>query len=138
MGNFTLQKAETVRAKKVIEALFAKTSKSMVAYSFRFSWILVEPNENHCAVLFISSKKKLKLAVDRNRRKRLLRELYRLNKLPLLDDLKSRNQSIALSLNYVGADTLNMQKHDELFKKALNKLILELQKNHTSTVPLAH
>lgn len=138
MSKLGLQKTERVRSQKVIDALFGKTSKAITAFGFRFSWVWIEPNETHCAVLFISSKKKLKTAVERNRRKRLLRELYRINKTPLLDFLKKEDRCIALSLNYIGADELNMHLHEANYVKAINKLILELQKNNPVSVHPAH
>jgi ribonuclease P protein component len=138
MSKLGLQKTERVRSQKVIDTLFGKTSKAFMAYGFRFSWVWLEPNAAHCAVLFISSKKKLKTAVERNRRKRLLRELYRLNKTPLLEYLKAENRYIALSLNYTGADELSMKLHQANFIKALNKLNLELQKNNTVSIYPAH
>ena len=138
MQKLGLHKSERVRSQKVIDSLFGKTSKAITAFGFRFSWIWVEPNETHCSVLFISTKKKLKTAVERNRRKRLLRELYRINKKPLIDFLKEKDQSIALSLNYTGVEELNMHLHGALYVKAINKLILELQKNNPVSVHPAH
>ncbi|MDZ4668595.1 MAG: ribonuclease P protein component [bacterium] len=135
----TLEKLERLRAKKVIDSLFAKSCRAQVAYGFRFSWsFLSEPNPQHCAVLFISSKKKLKLAVDRNKRKRLLKELYRLNKSPLLEFLSAHQLSLALSINYVGGTPLNFHAHQVSFQKALQKIIIELQKHYTSTLHPAH
>jgi ribonuclease P protein component len=134
MSKLGLQKTERVRSQKVIDTLFGKTSKALMAYGFRFSWVWLEPNAAHCSVLFVCSKKKLKTAVERNRRKRLLRELYRINKTPLLDYLKAENHYIALSLNYTGADQLSLNLHTANFIKALNKLNIELKKNNTVSI----
>ncbi|MCF8254551.1 MAG: ribonuclease P protein component [Bacteroidia bacterium] len=134
-----LLKVERVRAKKTIDSLFGKASKAIIAYPFRFSWVWLEPNSlGNCSVLFISSKKKLKSAVDRNRRKRLLKELYRLNKTPLVTYLSKNGLNLALSINFVGSETLDFHLHTPLFQKAINKLLLELQKNNTSTLPPTH
>ncbi len=138
MSSFSLHKTERISAQKHIDALFGKESAAMVAYGFRFSWILLPAPAQTCAVLFISSKKKLKTAVERNQRKRLLRELYRLNKNPLLDFLLANELRLALSLNYVGMSPLKMKTHEPAFVQAINKLILAVQKNHTSTLPAAH
>jgi ribonuclease P protein component len=136
---FTLEKSERLRSQKVIDALFTKNCAATLAFGFRFSWVfLSEPSAHNCAVLFISSKRKLKLAKDRNRRKRLLRELYRLNKHPLLQFLASNNLSIALSINYVGAKELDFNLQQVAFQKAIQKIILELQKTHTSPLHPAH
>lgn len=136
---FTLEKQERLRAQKVIDALFTKSCPATVAFGFRFSWFfLPEPSTHYCAVLFISSKRKLKLAKDRNRRKRLLRELYRLNKHPLLQFLASNNLNIALSINYVGAKELDITLQQVAFQKAIQKIIIELQKTHTSAIHPVH
>lgn len=136
---FTLEKSERLRSQKVIDALFTKSCAATVAFGFRFSWVLLsEPSAHHCAVLFISSKRKLKLAKDRNRRKRLLRELYRLNKHPLLQFLASNHLNLALSINYVGAKELDITLQQVAFQKAIQKIILELQKTHTIPVHPAH
>jgi hypothetical protein len=64
-----------------------------------------------------------------------LRELYRLNKLPLVSYLEQNELFIALSLNFVGADELDFHLHTPKFKKAIQQLIFELQKNTHSAPP---
>jgi ribonuclease P protein component len=129
---YKLGKTERARNKKVVQDLFAKGAPSLTCSGFRFTYIFLKKQPAACQVLFISSRKKLKTAVLRNRRKRLLREMYRLNKLPLLSYLEQNQLFIALSLNFVGADELDFHLHTPKFKKALQQLILEFQKNTDS------
>ncbi len=138
MPGFSLHKSEKVRSQKLIESLFGKKTPAFVHAGFRIAWVQTDTTQAPCSVLFVSPKKKLKLAHDRNKRKRLLRELYRLNKQDLLDYLQASNLHIAISLNYVGIEPLSFHLHQVGFQKALNKLILELQKNHSVSLPPAH
>lgn len=80
---FTYNKTEKLKSKKTIDELFAK-GKSFVVFPVKIFYQFVEKDEEsniNCGVAV--SKKSFSKAVDRNRIKRLLRETYRLNKLPL-------------------------------------------------------
>ncbi|MDP1726538.1 MAG: ribonuclease P protein component [Bacteroidota bacterium] len=133
-----LPKKERVRKESVISALFAKNNLSLSAPPFRFTWVILEPNAVSCQVLVVSSKKKLKKAVDRNRQKRQLRELYRINKNNLLAPLLQIKVSIALSVIYTGVEPIDVNKQTPQFIKALQKIALAVQKNHTIPVHPAH
>ncbi len=100
--------------------------------------MMLEPGAVACQVLVISSKKKLKKAVDRNRQKRQLRELYRINKNTLCIPLSELKVSIALSVMYVGAEPLDINKLTPNFIRALQKIASAVQKNHTIPVHPAH
>jgi ribonuclease P protein component len=119
----------------VVDGLFAKSTPYLNSNGFRFTYLLLPEQESHCQVLFTSPRKKLKTAVLRNRRKRLLRELYRLNKGPLLQFLVVNGIYIALSIHFVGAETLDFHSHTPKFQNALQQLILELQKNNHRPLP---
>lgn len=78
---YTLGKHEKLKSKKAIDKLFTE-GKSFVQSPIRVVFIKNEtdfPNQ----VAFSVSKRNFKLAVDRNRIKRLMREAYRLNKYEL-------------------------------------------------------
>lgn len=138
MATQGLSKKERVRSEPIISALFAKNNFSLSAHPFRFSWVKLEPGAVASQVLVVSSKKKLKKAVDRNRQKRQLRELYRINKNNLLAPLLQIKVSIALSIIYTGAEPIDVNKLTPLFIKALQKIALAVQKNHTIPVHPAH
>ncbi|MCE2740641.1 MAG: ribonuclease P protein component [Sphingobacteriales bacterium] len=135
----TLGKSERLSKKVLIDALFTKQCPAFLLHGFRFSFQFVEsPQESFCSVLFVSSKKKLKTAAERNRRKRLLKELYRLNKTPLIQYLAEQQTPITLSINWVSAEDLNFHTHQPFFVKAIQRLISELQKNPKPAAHLAH
>ena len=66
------------------------------------------------------SSRRFKKAVDRNRIKRILREVYRLQKVPLQSLLQRQNISLALFLIYTGKE---LPVFTELFEKM--KIILQ-------------
>lgn len=137
--DYSLSKSERLNKKSLIDSLFGRQCPALISHGFRFSYQLLDgPQAAWCAVVFISSKKKLKKAVERNKRKRILREFYRLNKNELLDFLEESQIPIALSINYVGAESLIFHKHQIDFRKAIKKLINELKKNPKFSVHLAN
>ncbi len=75
---YTLSKNEKLKSKKAIEKLFTE-GESFVQYPIRVVFIKNESISIN-QVAFSVSKKNFKLAVDRNKIKRLMREAYRLNK----------------------------------------------------------
>ncbi len=132
-------KSERVSSQKVISALYSKGNFSLYEPPFQFGWIYVEPIAGaNCQVLIVSSKRKLKSSVDRNRQKRQLRELYRLSKDPLLSFLAENQISIALSINYVGVEPLLWAQHDAIFKNAISKITRAVKKNYSGSFPVAH
>lgn len=76
-----------------------------------------------------ASSRNFKKAVDRNRVKRVLREAYRLQKLPLQNFLKEQNKSLAVFFIYTGKglpvfaevhkrmETILQKLTDNLFKQ---------------------
>lgn len=77
---FTFSKNEKLKSKKLIEKLFTE-GKSVTAYPIKLIYLQVEHNGKWPVQAGVSvPKRKIKLAVKRNRIKRLLRESYRLQK----------------------------------------------------------
>ncbi|CAA9468801.1 MAG: Ribonuclease P protein component [uncultured Segetibacter sp.] len=94
-----------------------------VLYAFR---------ENSVIVLqtgVTTSSRNFKKAVQRNRVKRILREAYRLQKLPLQQHLKERNLSLALFFIYTG-------KELPVFAEVYEKMGIILQKLQRETINL--
>ena len=100
---YTLKKEERLCNKKLIDELFHNGS-SFLCYPFKASWMLADVAQPFQAqIIFSVSKKRFKRAVDRNRIKRINREVYRLNKqLYLYDQLAAANKKIIVSLAYIG------------------------------------
>ena len=95
-------KSERLTSRKLIEKLVSE-GNSFSQYPFRLSWMKAELNFKVPAqVAMVVSKRNFKRAVDRNRIKRLMREVYRKNKSKFYETLTNKNMQCALLLMYTG------------------------------------
>tara|TARA_R110002073_G_scaffold279026_1_gene443060 strand:+ start:336133 stop:336510 length:378 start_codon:yes stop_codon:yes gene_type:complete len=87
---FTFNKQEKLKSKKLIEKLFAE-GKSVSAYPLKLIYLKVDHQANCPVQAGVSvPKRKVKLAVNRNRIKRLVRESYRKTKHLVNDNLDEK------------------------------------------------
>lgn len=114
----TFKADEKLKSKKLIEQLF-KGGKSFSLLPFRIIYSQLENGTAHLQCGFSASTKKFKKAVERNRIKRLMREAYRLQKLPLKNELEENDKYLAVFIIYTGND---MPSYDYIFKKTGNVL----------------
>ena len=82
----TLSKEEKLKSRKLIEKLFVE-GDSLKEYPLRLKYLRIRDENNSIKVAFSVPKRNFKLAVDRNRIKRLLRESYRKNKAVFVEGL---------------------------------------------------
>jgi ribonuclease P protein component len=76
---------------------------------------------------FGAGSRHFKKAVDRNRIKRLCREAYRLQKLPLLDLLKKKERSLAIFFIYTGKELPDYRTVSDKIGVLLQKLMREFE-----------
>lgn len=119
---FTFTKDERLKSKKQIDLLFAKSSKSCYVYPIRLVYTKHAKGINQAA--FSVSKKKLKLAVHRNRVKRQMREAYRLQKHELVD-LPS-----PLAMMWIFVDDKLVPYH--AIKESIKKIITRIKESNDS------
>lgn len=121
-GN-TFTKAERLSLNKRIELLFS-TSASVSLYPIKILWLpFTEPMEYPVQVLFTVGHKRFKKAVVRNRIKRKLREIYRLRKPWLYEELNRYDKRLLLSIIYTGNDSDPRYEYlDSILGKALELL----------------
>ena len=99
--NFKHSKKEKLKSKKLIEQLFVE-GKAVSNYPLRLIFMELPDEAEGCNKIAVSvSKKKFKLAVDRNRIKRLLREGVRLHKNDYFNNITTH---YALMILYIGSD----------------------------------
>ena len=105
-GELTFTKKERVSGKTRIEKIFA-SGNAFLIYPFRVVYYVYDSNDSMTAPALLISipKKRLKRAVQRNRMKRLAREVYRLNKSSLDVSKLSECNSVDIAVIYV-ADKL--------------------------------
>ena len=123
---FQFPKKQKLCGEKVIERLFAN-GKSISEKPFRAIWNFEKNNDQVCVKsLIVVSKKRLKLAVDRNVVKRRIKEAYRLQKKKLECFLESTNQQLNLAIIYQEEEILDYKTLEEKINLLLSRLIKEL------------
>ncbi len=113
-------KKDKLKSKILIDQLFA-AGKSVSAYPLRLVYIPTTFNDDVKAKTGVSvSKRYFKLAVDRNRIKRLLRESYRLNKAAYFNNITTQ---YAFMILYIGKEKPTLKQIETqmnlLFEKFL-------------------
>jgi ribonuclease P protein component len=113
---YTLGKLERLKSKKLIERLYQDGS-SVKTFPLRMMFLQTKHTSDFpCQVGVSVAKRNFKLAVDRNRIKRLMRETYRLQKEIVYDNLE---MPYVFMISYIGKEEV---KYEELFSK-MNKLL---------------
>ncbi len=135
---YRFPKKEKVVSLKIINALFYKGAHSVFVFPFKISLIIVSNQEVSSQVLIIVPKRNFKKAVDRNRIKRQIREIYRLNKDLFIQNLKVSQVQVAISIAFVGKTELEYAKANQAFTRVLKQLADYIEKNITSTIHTAN
>ena len=128
MKQYTLPKCERLYLRESIGELYAKGT-AFTAYPLRvmYYWrdrATLSDKQDACAVMTVVPKRRFKHAVDRNRLKRLMREAYRLQKLPLREGVEHDGRAVEISFVYIGSQ---LATYDQICK-AMNRAIVKLSK----------
>ena len=118
----TLGKQERLKSKKLIEKLYAE-GDSVKIFPLRMMYVqTVHTSEFPCQVGVSVAKRNYKLAVDRNRLKRLMRETYRLQKQIVYNNL---DRPYVFMISYIGREEI---KYEDLYLKMEKLLTLFIDK----------
>lgn len=121
---FTFKKNERITGKKRVEILF-ENGQSFIAYPLRVIFrTLPDKSESQVSVLISVPKKKVKLSVNRNKIKRLIREAYRLNK-HKLNQIKE-NVGIDIAFVFLNTEVVEFAKIEKGMCKAINEISARL------------
>ncbi len=124
----TYSNKEKLKSKKLIDQLFSE-GRSVSAYPLRMVFLkTIHDDTNLITKAGVSvSKKHFKKAVDRNRIKRLLREVYRLNKSAYFNNITTQ---YALMILYIGKDKPTYVEVEHSMNKLFDRFVeMESKKN---------
>ncbi len=131
----TFGKDERLCSKALIDDLFAH-GQSFFVYPFKIIFSLIEAvqpplNPFPAQVLVSVPKRRFKLAVDRNKLKRLLREGYRKEKYQLYRALTAENKQMNLAFIYTGKQIHGAHEIRKKIKMGIQRLIHDINKTDT-------
>src|SRR6478735_9203917 len=112
---YTFHKSERLCSLRLIALLFAKGNPSIARFPFRFTWVAAKLEQAvPIQVVFVVPKRKFQRANARNAIKRHMRELYRLNKPALYEQIPADKQ-FALAILYSGNSHLSFAELQKSF-----------------------
>ncbi len=123
---YTLGKDEKLKSKILIEQLFAE-GKHVKSFPLRLIFLKVNHEaEFPVKVGFSVPKRNVKLAINRNRIKRLMREVYRKNKHSFTENLK---EQFIFMFIYMANDEIEYAELDQTMKKISTKFLNKIKED---------
>lgn len=127
---FTLGKQERLKSKKLIETLY-KEGHSVKAFPFRMVYLQTEHTSKFPVQVGVSvPKRNFKKAVDRNRIKRLMREVYRKEKHTVYDNVEA---PYVFMISFIAKEPWTYEDMERKMKKLLTSFISEIQHKKDET-----
>lgn len=125
---YTLGKEEKLKSRKLIEQLFLE-GKRVKSYPFQLIYLEKEhAAEFPIQVGFSVPKRNIKLAVNRNRIKRVMREIYRLNKFGFSEKIEKKYIFMFI---YMAKDEVDYSNLEMSFLKLRNKFLNKIKNDET-------
>lgn len=121
---FFFPKSERLFLQKAIERLFSN-GQSFLSYPLRIIYLPdneIQNSSSGIAVLISVPKKRIKLAVNRNRIKRLIRETYRLQKNRLAKHYEQNSRRLHIAFHYIGNEMPSFTVIEKAMAKALKTI----------------
>ncbi|WOC39235.1 ribonuclease P protein component [Polaribacter sp. HL-MS24] len=127
----TLGKLERLKSKKLIEKLY-QDGNSVKLFPLRMMYLQTAHTSDFPAQVGVSvAKRNFKLAVDRNRIKRLMREAYRLQKEIVYDQLED---PYVFMISYLGKEEVPYQEVYLKMKILLTLFVKETKSKKNETL----
>jgi ribonuclease P protein component len=121
---YTLGKDEKLKTKILIDQLFAE-GNHVKSFPFRLIYLKIDHYADFpIKIGFSVPKRNVKLAVNRNRIKRLMREVYRKNKYKISDKLSNK---YIFMLIYMAKEEINYAELEQTFEKICVKFLDKIQ-----------
>ncbi len=127
--SFAFGRHERLKSDVLISRLYTD-GKSISKYPLRLTYLIHDSTfytDSSVKYSINASKKGLRLAVKRNRMKRLLREVIRHNKHPLFSTVENRSVCLSLSVVYVGSHLCEYDELERSFLKLQKRLMDSLK-----------
>jgi ribonuclease P protein component len=129
LQRYTLPRNKILRSQKAITGLF-QPGFFVSSYPLRINYLL-QPHADGVSpvlVLFSVSKRRFKKATDRNRIKRILREVYRLNQAAFMAIKLPTDQRMEMALIFTGNELPSFQLMQTCLLQCVQKM--ERKINH--------
>jgi len=121
--DYTFKKSEKLKSKKLIEQLFLE-GHSVSAFPLRLIYLQTFLKDGANIKIGVSvSKQIFKKAVDRNRIKRLLREIYRLNKNSYFNNITTQYTFMVLYIGSEELEFITLEAKMKLLFEKFNKVV---------------
>jgi ribonuclease P protein component len=127
----TFHKSERLSDKTLINKLFTEGNRVITQFPFRVLWQPIKPTHElyRAMVLFVVPKRTFKKSTQRNRIKRQMRELYRLNKNQTHQLLIEKEAAIVLSITYVEKKMTEYKQLSVAYQKLIKKIHTQIEQN---------
>lgn len=128
---FENKRKNHLKSEIIISQLFSK-GKVITKGSLRLVYLEILPKRNNELKFLISvPKKRFKLAVSRNRIRRMISEAYRLNSIPLRNNLKQMDKQYAIAIIYIGKKEIQFDSIEHHLQTVLNELATKININES-------
>ena len=123
---YTLGKEEKLKSRKLIEQLFVEGER-VKSYPLQLKYLPINHlGEFPVKVGFSVPKRNVKLAVNRNRIKRLMREVYRKNKYLFSENLK---EPYIFMFIYMAKEEPKYEELEQSLKKVCDKFLTKIKED---------
>jgi len=131
---FTYRKEEKLKSRKLMQELFSK-GKSFTVFPLKVLYFIPSAKSDFKIKAGAgASSRNFKKAVDRNRIKRILRECYRTEKLPLHQFLSEHNKQVVIFLLYIDKVLPEYKLIKNKMPVVIQRLMKELNEKNTSNI----